>query len=106
LSGCSQLRELPACEIGNGIVGGGFPMLKRLHLYSLEKLESMVGSSVVSSEETMPELEEIYIENCRSLKRLGTKKLPSLKKLQIFLCEEFEALEIESGDLPMLEDLS
>jgi hypothetical protein len=105
LYNCSELRELPACEIGNGIVGGGFPMLKRLHLYSLEKLESMVGSSVVSSEETMPELEEIYIENCRSLKRLGTKKLPSLKKLQIFLCEEFEALEIESGDFPMLEDL-
>jgi hypothetical protein len=40
------------------------------------------------------------------LKRLGTKKLPSLKKLVISDCGEFEALEIESGDLPMLEELS
>ena len=48
---CSELRELP--------VGGGFPSLKKLELWGVEKLESMVvGSSVVSSEETMPQLEE------------------------------------------------
>jgi Leucine-rich repeat (LRR) protein len=105
LSCCPHLRELPACEIGNEIVGGGFPMLKRLELENLNELESMVGSSVVSSEEIMPGLEEIRITDCRSLKRLGTKKFLRLKRLSISGCEEFEALEIESAGLPMLEDL-
>jgi hypothetical protein len=40
----------------------GLSNVEKVALYSLEKLESMVGSSVVSSEETMPELEDIYIE--------------------------------------------
>jgi hypothetical protein len=55
-----------ACKSGNGIVGGGFPMLKSLMLHQLDRLESMVGSSVVS----MLELQDIDIQFCRSLKRL------------------------------------
>jgi hypothetical protein len=39
------------------------------------------------------------------MKRLETKKLPSLKKLDIVNCDEFETLEIKSGDLPMLKKM-
>ena len=79
LTGCRQLRALPACEIA----GGGFPMLKELRFYYLDKLESMVASSVESSKETMAKLQDINISYCGSLKRLGTKKLRSLKKLEL-----------------------
>jgi len=41
-SSCSALKELPALEMGSDAASGGYPMLERLHLRSLDRLESIV----------------------------------------------------------------
>jgi len=72
LESCPELRVLPTYETVNEIAGGDFPMLKKLILSRLRNLESMV-----TSEESMPELEEREIEKCR----IGNEEITCSKQI-------------------------
>jgi hypothetical protein len=78
------LDELHAVrELGIRVSVGGFPMLERLEITNLFRLESI--SNVVWTEATLPKLQSVRILGCRSLKRLpiGIEKLTNLKDIEI-----------------------
>lgn len=93
---CSELKELPALEIGSEALSGDFPVLERLELWSLS-IESMVWN-----EGAMLKLQILEIACCEELKTLRMEKLPNLRDLNILECDE---LFIGSGGFPMLERL-
>jgi Leucine-rich repeat (LRR) protein len=107
LSRCRQLRELPALEIGSESAHASFPMLERLELDSLDKLESIAGPSNVLNEKAMPQLKWLQISHCPFAKKLisATEKLPNLTQVEIWDCNELTELDFGSESFQMLKYL-
>lgn len=104
LHSCYQLKALPASgEIRSETAGNSFPMLEKLVLRNLLKLES-IG---VGNEGRMSRLQLLVISNCPSLENLPSgMKLPHLKELHITMCNQLTQLDIGSDGFPMLEMLT
>jgi disease resistance protein RPS2 len=80
LLNCPELRELPVLEIGSDSASDSFPMLKKLLLWELDKLESIAN---VLNGGAMSKLQYFEISGCPLLKRLpiGIEKLCNLKEI-------------------------
>jgi hypothetical protein len=87
---CDNLKELD-------IENGAFPMLEKLFLENLIKLESITRSSGVWNEEAISKLEKVRIRFCPMLRRLhmALKKLFKSNKI----CWEDEDKSIVFSDL-------
>lgn len=100
LYSCSELKELPALQIGSeAALSGCFPVLERLELWSLGV------ESIVWNEGAMLKLQILEIACCEELKTLRMEKLPNLRDLNILECDELKELFIGSVGFPMLETL-
>ena len=98
INGCGEFEALE-------IESDGLPVLENLHLYILDKFQTIVGPSGVINDGVMPKLKGLCITVCPLLKRLGLEKLPNLRRISIYSCRELREIEVGSGGFPMLESL-